>query len=574
MRNKLVKLSYYSFIIVSFLLLLYRITLHADTHDEIINLNISYRYALGDIPFYHCWDAYQGGDIFLAPFLWIFVKITGTTTGIVLYSRVLYVVILMICAWLTYQIFKKYLDKRNAFFLSYVIVFFELYSLFYLWYDSVALIFLFLGDLAIVKALDQCDTQKQRYSYLFLAGIVHCCMVIAYFALVPMALGIAALIVYSAYRHYGRSMKITLKYVCAYAVGAAVVVVALVMYLQVTAGIGNALEVIGLITSDRGTNAVNFWTLGWEIVKSYVRVNTSFVFITFILLGVYWKARKEAKWFGILTIGIVVLPIANQFLLPASTIRGLANYLSYIGLWCIPLYGLIEKKESIDRCLLYIFNIPLFFSAILIPYVSLFGSLGPTKSWQMCLPGALVSLYYIVRIWKEKYCEKIERCSILFMIVIATLILNSYTYNFLNEPLIEASNARMTKGIYWGIKVNPKMECMAELEEFVKEYSQGAESILASKSLRSIYLMTDLKPCVRSTERATYEDFEGLSWEKTLEYFAYFEELPEIMFLEVEDFADPAIHKLLLEEYEVLANRQIGEYYIFVYKRVNGSVKA
>lgn len=567
MRAKLTKLFYYSFIVVSFVLLLYRITLHADTHDEIINLNISYRYALGDIPFYHCWDAYQGGDIFLAPFLWIFTKVTGGTTGIVLYSRILYVGILVICAWLTYHVFKKYLDKRNAFFLSYVIVFFEFYSLFYLWYDSTALIFLLLGDLAIVKALDQCDTDKQRYCYLFLAGIAHCCMVIAYFAFIPMALGIAALIAFSAYKHYGRSMHSALKYVCAYAIGAVLIVVTLVIYLQVTVGIGNAFEVIGLITSDRGANAVNFWTLGWEIVKSYVRVNPSFVVITVLLLGCYRKVKKEAKWFGVLVAGIVVLPIVNQFLLPVSTIRGLPNYLSYIALWCIPLYFLIEKKEPIDRCLFYIFNIPVFFSAFLIPYVSLYGELGPTKSWQMCLPGALVSLYYIVRIWKETYHKKIERCNVVFMVVIATLILNSYTYNFLNEPLIEASDARMTEGIYWGIKVNPKMECMAEIEMWVNQYTEGCETILASKEIRSIYLMTDLKPCVRSTERATFEEEGMLTWAKSLEYFEYFGELPDLMILNVTDFSDPAIGNLLLENYTVLDNREIGEYHIFIYRK-------
>ena len=53
MKSKVQKIGLWAFVIISFSLLLYRITLHADVADEITNLNISYRISLGAIPFYH-----------------------------------------------------------------------------------------------------------------------------------------------------------------------------------------------------------------------------------------------------------------------------------------------------------------------------------------------------------------------------------------------------------------------------------------------------------------------------------------------------------------------------------------
>ena len=125
MRNKVIKICEWGFVILTFTLLLYRITLHADVDDEIMNLSIAYRMTKGDIPFYHIQESYQLGAIFLAPFLWFYVKLTGGTTGIVLYSRLIYIAVLAICAILTYRSLQHYLKKGLAFFISYVIVFFE-----------------------------------------------------------------------------------------------------------------------------------------------------------------------------------------------------------------------------------------------------------------------------------------------------------------------------------------------------------------------------------------------------------------------------------------------------------------
>lgn len=570
MSSKIQKIGQCGFVIISFALLLYRITLHADVADEITNLNISYRISLGAIPFYHSMEPYQAGDLFLVPFLWLFTKITGSTTGIVLYSRVVYIVVLSILTVLTYKMFSRYMEKTTAFFLSYVIVFFEIYSLFYIWYDTASIIFFLLGDLAIVNALENSKSQKKKYLFLALAGLCHSCMVISHVALIPMALGIAVLIAILVYRYYDKKISSALKCVLAY--GSVPIVAALIVLLvaQIVIGLDTLFEMLGGILATRGS--INFNILEWvgEIITTYFNVNSYFIPVSIILLLVYILVWKWPKLYIVLAMGIVLLPIYNQIEMEESIDKGLANYLSYIALWAPFLYGMIRKKEKLDRCLMYIFCIPILFSAVLIPMLSITGSRGPIKSWQMCLPGALAALYYLIRVWKEKYVKAtLPLCNILLMVVSATLLFNSYTYNFLNEPLIEANDNRMTEGIYWGIKVKPHMESMAEIQKLVEKYSEGCETVVASGGIKCIYLMTDLKPFAKYTESAAFLDGQIYQWDELLEYFEYFNDLPDVMFLEPCDLVDDDIWNLIKAHYEEMTIANIGDYTITVYRRLD-----
>lgn len=568
MKSKVIKVFEWGFVILTFLLLLYRITLHADVSDEIMNLSISYRITQGDLPFYHIQEAYQIGAIFTAPFVWLFVKLTGGTEGIILYSRVIYILALIGCAMFMWHLLKRYLRKDIAFFLSYIIVFFELFSLFYLWYDSEAVIFCLLGNIFIAKALEQSARLKKRYAYLAIAGIVHCCMAAAHVALIPMAVGTALCLGVLVFFHYEKQISAAVKCVFAYAsVPLAVLVLGFLLVLFT----GNLVTVVeflkGLLLS-RGVGEFHLWETLWSVAESYFSVNPCFLKGTILLLLLYPAVLIFPKLFPLLALGITALPIYNQFVLPHTSVRGVPNYLSYIALWGVLLYLLIRKKETFDRCLLYIFWIPQILAVLFIPLFSLTSSYGPIKAWQMCLPGALAALYYMVRVWKEKSEESFGICKLLFMAVSLTLLYGGYSFVFLNQPAVESQYKRMEEGIYKGIKVNPDMECMAELQQMIKGYSDGCETILASSGIRPIYLMTDLRPFTRTTESATFFDGDVQRWGRQLEYFERFQNIPDIMFLEYYDLQDIFFEEVLYKNYELLAVETIGKHEIYVYKRI------
>jgi len=568
MKIKIREIGFWGFVIISFVLLIYRITLHADVADEITNLNISYRISLGAIPFYHLEEAYQAGDIFLVPFIWLFVKLTGGTTGIVLYSRVVYIAVLLTLALLTYKMFSRYVEKATAFLISYVIVFFEIYSLFYIWYDTAAIIFFLLGDLAIVNALENSTSAKKKYLFLALAGLCHSCMVVAHVALAPMAVGIGILIAVLVCRYYDKKILSGLKCMLAYAslpLGAIVVALPVA---HVIMGLDNLFAMLLGMLNSRGAIDFNIVKLVGDIVTTYFTVNELFLWVSIVLLVFYLLVWKQPKLYVFLAMGIVILPIYNQFAMGESIDKGLANYLSYISLWAPFLYALVRKKDKLDRCLLYVFCIPILFSAVLIPMLSITGSRGPIKSWQMCLPGAVAALYYMAKVWKENYKkDEFQICNVLLMVVSAAMLFNSYTYNFLNAPLIQASDKRMTEGIYWGIKVNSNMESFAQIQDLVEEYAEGAETIAASAEIKSIYLMTDLMPFVRTTEMLTHLDGEYYQWDRQLAYYERFGQLPDVMFLQPYDLVDDDIWNLIHAHYQEMTIADIGDYRITVYRK-------
>lgn len=57
--------------------------------DESYALAVGYRLATGEKLFLDLWESHQMGGIVLAPFLWLYLKIAGNTTYIVIYARVI-----------------------------------------------------------------------------------------------------------------------------------------------------------------------------------------------------------------------------------------------------------------------------------------------------------------------------------------------------------------------------------------------------------------------------------------------------------------------------------------------------
>lgn len=568
MTKKIAKAGQWGFVILTFALLLYRITLHADVNDEIMNLSISYRIILGDIPFYHVQEVYQIGAIFMVPFVWLFVKLTGGTTGIVLYSRVLYILVLVGCAVLMYRLLRNYMRKDLAFFLSYVIVFFELFSLYYLWYDSMAVIFCLLGNLAIVKAVDLCKGGTKRYLFLMLAGMLHFCMAAVHVGLIPMALGTALFLFMLVCLHYRRNWKRAVKCVGAYAFFPIVILLLALLIILVTGNLENVIVYLQNMLGSRGSQMQSISDILREVIDSYMVTNSYLINLTKGLLVVYVLTLIFPKLYPVLMFGIIIFPIYNQYRLPETSVRGLPNYLSYLALWAPLLFLLLRKKEKLDWCLWYIFWLPFPLSAVFTPLFSLTSVYGPIKAWQMCLPAGLAALYYMIRLWKEKVGENsIVICKLLTAVVCLTLLWTGYRFVFLNQPLIEKDDVRLTEGIYAGIKVNESMECMPEMQKMVQKYVDGAETILASSEIRCIYLMSDLRPFTRTTEMATNSDGTMRRWWRQLDYFWKIGNIPDLMFLEWYDLEDEGIYGILDVYYEPACVEYIGEHTIYVYKR-------
>lgn len=71
--------------------------------DESYALAVAYRLATGEKLFLDLWESHQLGGIVLAPFLWLYLKITGTTTYLVVFARVVGTLIHVLAGVFLYQ---------------------------------------------------------------------------------------------------------------------------------------------------------------------------------------------------------------------------------------------------------------------------------------------------------------------------------------------------------------------------------------------------------------------------------------------------------------------------------------
>lgn len=80
--------------------------------DETFYFSTAYRFYQGDSIFLHDWFPTQLSGVLLLPFLALFIGITGSTSGIILYFRILYVIFSLLCSITVYQVLKK--DKNTT----------------------------------------------------------------------------------------------------------------------------------------------------------------------------------------------------------------------------------------------------------------------------------------------------------------------------------------------------------------------------------------------------------------------------------------------------------------------------
>lgn len=548
-----------TFVTITFSLLLYRISLHADRFDEIFNLAIPYRVALGQLPFYECWDSFQSGDILLAPFLYLFISIIGSSGGIVFFSRLLYICTLIFVSAVFYCTINKYIEKRIAFLISYIFCFFQVYSLFYLWYDTFSIVLLILGTLYTFKGMME---QKYCRLYMLLAGLFHGLMAFSYPTFVMLAVFYLFIIII-----YTMRKKKPIIYPIYYILGGGLVLLLFFTYVVTVVGIDNFRVGIETILSYRSIVSEKQNNLFIDIISSYFIVNNKVIIPSIIWFIMFKKTLKKEALIFPLTIGIVLTALFNH-LLVAKESYGLANFMAYIALWgpCFYIIGK-QKNKKLNNGILIFLWIPSILSSICIAISTIYAKQGPTKCWQAFILAGMVTIWLMAEcIMKSDIKAKNLFLKVGLGIISCMMLFNSYFYIYLNQPRITISDTRMKEGIYKYIKVNSTMEPFLDIQNMVLEYTKDKHTILAGNNLRPIYLMTDLLPCVPTTVGPCYFKDEKWTWEMSIKYFRIHDKYPDIMFLEPFEIDDFQIQNLLNQKYTLVGEEYIGEFDILIYE--------
>ena len=136
--------------------------------DEAFNVGQANRTIQGNQFLVENWDYFQTGDSFLTPFLYIFIKVTGSSEGIILFSRIVFIVLQTLLSVFIFRILSRYFDRINAFFSVLIYETAVLFLLFYMWYDNWEVYFRLIGLFLIVLVNCSYDKLSPKKSYLLI----------------------------------------------------------------------------------------------------------------------------------------------------------------------------------------------------------------------------------------------------------------------------------------------------------------------------------------------------------------------------------------------------------------------
>ncbi|MBR5181455.1 MAG: hypothetical protein IKW88_04325 [Clostridiales bacterium] len=555
------------FIIVnSFLLLLviFRIFFCIAVLDEAFNVGEAFRALQGNQYLVENWDYFQTGDSFLTPFLFVFYKITGSTDGIILYSRIVFIVLQLLLSVLMYKVLSRFFDRSAAFFSIIIVETAVQFLLFYMWYDNWEVYFRLIGLFLIFYVFSSFGKISNRKAFLliFMAGVAHACMVYAYPTTIIVYLFVLGVLLFFKRK---QSAKVHNFYVLFYLMGAALVFLIFVIYV-LKIGYKN-LFVFNSVISKVGlasTGRDGYFTLP-KILSNTILLITKNIkcylmgLIVYVIgLLVLYLLRKNPKraliylivmFFG----GLVELVYGEA----GSLTTGFM--MTYLSFYVPPLYLLIRKrsdKREFYKNLIVIVMLSSYVSGLAYGYTALNGSLKFACGARPCAIIAILLAYEVLKQYGSEQLYRIAFSAAATVLVVVN-VLNMYGYSFEGTAPFKC-NTRINSGIYKGLLDTSETAeryktVYHDLGELVRETDK---TITCGPYAMEFYLITNLKP-------NTSNLWDPNNTELLLEYYDTYYGKPDLIVLHdsVSEYTNKVFLDFVKDNYQ-LAKYTDG-YYIY-----------
>lgn len=528
LKKSRIKIIYYVSTIILLMTFINRLRYTISVFDEVSNVALAYKVFLGQMPLTEIWEFQQMGAIFNVPFIFLYKLFKGNTEGLILFLRISYMLLNIVISIIVTKLLKDFVIKENRLILSIAIITYAPFSLYYIWYDTAAILFMILGATFLILANKKIDIWKDVYY--FLAGISHALMCFAYPSFIVVV--IFYLFYLLIYVEKGSLWKkcLSLK---GYIIGGGIIAFTFILYLLL------ARERIFFF--DKSIVATGMAGREYTIISRICGIIWgSFVFFkplilpTIILLYIYVNCvkNKDKKLKVILLIGIALVPYI--------TLRKLGSlatflYFFYLFLWAPLLYRLLpeEIKKIGHQFLIYLW-LPSILSFFAVGFTA---NGGGVKSAFGTYTGAICSLLFITLIIND-IIKKTDKLLILkylcsfFVISLFSVINIALYYNTGFEGQnMNTSNYKIEKGIFKGIYAKDTDKFYVELEDLVKKNcDENDKSIFFTDNMQAGYLFTELIPAEAHIWDHYIEQNEQTGeWENAFTYFERVTGLPSII---------------------------------------------
>ena len=526
-------------------LAIFRAILCITVTDEVFNLGQSFRTIQGNVFLVENWDYFQTGDSFLTPFLYVFYKITGSTEGIVLFSRIVFIVLQVLLSVFLYKILSRFFERISALFAVMIYSTAVSFLLFYMWYDNWEIFFRLIGLFLVFYAVaDEKTDAKKTYISVFIAGIVHACMVFAYPTMA--AVYIYILVLLFAYKRKQSTRANTFR-ALAYILGAALVFAIFVVYVLMN-GVSN-LFIFNNVMSEAGlssTGREGFFSLASMIEKTKALIVENVIFYMFgmvffavgiLILYVFRKNKHRILMFcSVMFVGCIVLLLMTVF-----RVDSLNTLMTYLSLYTIPLYLLVRKESDKTRHfkdLIMFLWISSYIAGVVYSMTALDGAI---KFSAGARTGAIVTVLLLFEVMKKIEVKTGSKTlsGILATVLVVMNVFAVYSFSFDGQKPLECK-AMIKSGIYKGIIDAPDNAKRYEVVEkdLAEVITGGDKTIACGPFAMEFYLMSDLIPNAANL-------WDPNNTELTFQYYKTYYGEPDIIVLH--DSADDVTSPEFLE---------------------------
>ena len=484
------------------LAVIFRAFLCISVMDEVFNIGQALRSLQGNTFLVENWDYFQTGDSFLIPFIFVFCKITGSTEGIVLFSRIVFIVLQLLMGIFLYKILSRFFDRMSSLFAVVIYSTAVSFLLFYMWYDNWELFFRLIGLFLVFCAVTSFDqkTAGKAYLMVFIAGIAHACMVFAYPTMIVLYVYVLAMLFFYKRKQSAKAHNLMALF---YILGSALVFAVFMLYV-LKIGVRN-LFIFNSTMAEAGlssTGREGFFSLSSMVEKTKALIVENIVFYMFslvffavsiLILYVFRKNKHKILMFcSVMLLGCIVLLLMTVF-----RVDSLNTLMTYLSLYTIPLYFLVRKESDRRRHfkdLIVFLWISSFIAGVVYSMTALDGAIKFSAGTRTGAIVTVLLLFEAIRMSEMKLDRK-TAFGILASVLVVMNVFAVYSFSFDGLKPYECS-AMIKSGIFKGIIDLPdnakRYETVEkDLAEVIKD---GDKTIACGPFAMEFYLMTDLKP--------------------------------------------------------------------------------
>jgi hypothetical protein len=464
----------------------------ADLSDETFSIALPYRFALGDKPFVDEISIQQTAGVVLFPFVWLFVKVTGGSTGIVLFVRAVHLLFKAIAAFGVHAAARRLLrSPAAAVAVSFVPFAFVPHSIPNVGYNVIGLSLMTAGAFLTVAGLVEPD-RKNAVRLFFLAGLAEGIMAFAY---PPM--GIAAVL--AAPIVFASTPSRRLASTGAFVAGgvAAIVLVSPSLAFGGIQGLRRSLG-WGVHAAETHTS-----TRLIGVVEGLWRAIPTFYPYALVALGIAWLFRTRAL--TAVLVSAVTLAIAVWFRDESASAKGAIHTVTYAGIFA-PALILVAKPDSVLLRATALVVLPSWAAAVAASFVSTQG----IDAAALPLTASLV----LFALLAARAIENVGGDPTLTMLpavaLMVVLVTRTYDFVYRDAPMAQLTE-KVAGGPFKGIRTTPdRARMFSELSQITQLFDRPDGRILFLYEAPGLYLFSRMRPSAHCVWQTHNGDQTGL----------------------------------------------------------------